>query len=112
MRTHAVGRRRRTLVASAVSGACLTAMLGFAAGPAAAAYKAQVQTGTLQIVGDGASDKLELMSQQPTTLELDVGEDGTIDFVFDRSTFSAINVQAGGGNDEVRVGPPRARSAI
>ena len=44
-----------------VSGACLTAMLGFAAGPAAAAYKAQVQTGTLQIVGDGASDKLELI---------------------------------------------------
>ena len=104
MRTHAVGRRRRTLVASAVSGACLTAMLGFAAGPAAAAYKAQVQTGTLQIVGDGASDKLELLPT-PTTLELDVGEDGTIDFVFDRSTFSAVNVQAGGGNDEVRVGP-------
>ncbi|HEY1518504.1 MAG TPA: calcium-binding protein [Solirubrobacteraceae bacterium] len=106
MRTHAVGRRRRTLVASAVSGACLTAMLGFAAGPAAAAYKAQVQTGTLQIVGDGASDKLALLSS-PTdpNVELDVGEDGTIDFVFARSTFSAINVQAGGGNDEVRVGP-------
>jgi Ca2+-binding RTX toxin-like protein len=103
---HVVGRRRRTLVASAVSGACLTAMLGFAAGPAAAAYKAQVQTGTLQIVGDGASDKLALLSS-PTdpNIELDVGEDGTIDFVFARSTFSAINVQAGGGNDEVRVGP-------
>ena len=94
-------------MASAVSGACLTAMLGFAAGPAAAAYKAQVQAGTLQIVGDGASDKLELLTapDNPNILELDVGEDGTIDFSFDRSTFSAINLQAGGGNDEVRIGP-------
>ncbi|HUA05033.1 MAG TPA: calcium-binding protein [Solirubrobacteraceae bacterium] len=100
-------RRRSALMASAVSGVCLTAMLAFAAGPAAAAYKAQVQSGTLQIVGDGASDKLELETapDNPNVLDLDVGEDGTIDFAFDRSTFSAIDVQAGGGNDEVRVGP-------
>jgi hypothetical protein len=51
---HVEPRRRRSLVASVVSGACLTAMLGFAADPAAAAYKAQVEAGTLQIVGDGA----------------------------------------------------------
>jgi len=104
---HLYHRRRRALMASAVGGACLTAMLGFAAGPAAAAYKAQVKAGTLQIVGDGASDKLELLTapDNPNVLELDVGEDGTIDFSFDRSTFSAINVQAGGGNDEVRIGP-------
>jgi hypothetical protein len=79
-------------------------MLGFAADPAAAAYKAQVQAGTLQIVGDSASDKLALLPT-PTDLQLDVGDDGTIDFAFDRSTFSAVNVQAGGGNDEVRVAP-------
>jgi hypothetical protein len=101
---HIDRRRGRALLTSAVSAACLTAMLGFAADPAAAAYKAQIQSGTLQITGDGASDKLELIPT-PTTLELDVGEDGTIDFAFDRSTFSAVNVQAGGGNDEVRVGP-------
>ncbi len=107
MRIHLYRRRRRALMASAVSGACITAMLGFAAGPAAAAYKAQVQAGTLEIVGDGASDKLELLTapDNPNILELDVGEDGTIDFSFDRSTFSAIDVQAGGGNDEVRIGP-------
>ena len=105
MWNHLYRRRRRALMASAVSGACFTAMLGFAAGPAAAAYKAQVQAGTLQIVGDGASDKLELETapDNPNILDLDVGEDGTIDFSFDRSTFSAINVQAGGGNDEIRV---------
>jgi Ca2+-binding RTX toxin-like protein len=36
-------------------------------------------------------------------LQLDAGEDGTVDFSFDRSTFTAIDVQAGGGDDEVRV---------
>jgi Ca2+-binding RTX toxin-like protein len=104
---HVDRRRGRALLASAVGGACLTAMLGFAADPAAAAYRAQVQNGTLQISGDGASDKLELLTapDNPSIVELDVGEDGTIDFAFDRSTFSAIDVQAGGGDDEVRIAP-------
>jgi len=104
---HVDRRRTRALLAGAVGGACLTAMLGFAADPAAAAYKAQVQSGTLQIVGDAASDKLELLTapDNPNIVQLDVDEDGTIDFSFDRSTFSAINVQAGGGNDEVRIAP-------
>ncbi len=104
---HVDRRRTRALLAGAVGGVCLTAMLGFAADPAAAAYKAQVQSGTLQIVGDAASDKLELLTapDNPNIVQLDVGEDGTIDFSFDRSTFSAINVQAGGGNDEVRIAP-------
>ena len=104
---HGGGRRRRALVMTVVSGACLSALLGVAVDPAAAAYKAQVQAGTLQIVGDGASDKLELLTapDNPNIVELDVGEDGTIDFAFDRSTFSAISVQAGGGNDEVRIAP-------
>ena len=102
---HVDRRRGRALLASAVSGACLTAMLGFAADPAAAAYNAQVRSGTLEIIGDGASDKLELLTapDNPNIVELDVGEDGTIDFAFDRSTFSAIDVQAGGGDDEVRI---------
>ena len=30
---------------------------------------------------------------------LDVGEDGTADFTFDRSTFTAIEVNAKGGDD-------------
>ena len=104
---HGGGRRKRALVVTAVSGACLSALLGVGVDPAAAAYKAQVQAGTLQIVGDAASDKLELLTapDNPNLVELDVGEDGTIDFAFDRSTFSAINVQAGGGNDEVRIAP-------
>jgi Ca2+-binding RTX toxin-like protein len=80
-------------------------MFGFVAAPADAAYKAQVQAGTLQIIGDAASDKLSLGASpvDPNILQVDVGEDGTVDFSFDRSTFNAIDVEAGGGNDEVRV---------
>ncbi len=86
-------------------GALAATMLAFGASPAFAAYTAGVQGGTLQIKGDGVSDKLalRLSPTDPNMLQVDVGEDGTVDFVFDRSTFTAINVQAGGGNDEVRV---------
>jgi Ca2+-binding RTX toxin-like protein len=74
--------------------------------PALASYKATVQNGTLQINGNGASDKLSvtLDPTNPTLVQVDVGEDGTPDFTFDRSTFTAVNISAGGGNDEVRVG--------
>ncbi len=100
------GRRRRRLlnavIATSASGA---ALLGVGATPALASYKAQVQGGTLQITGNGASDKLALHldPNNPNVLQLDVGEDGTADFSFDRSTFDSINVDAGGGNDDVRV---------
>jgi Ca2+-binding RTX toxin-like protein len=84
-----------------VASACLAA-LGFGAAPAMASYTAQVQNGTLQIKGDGASDKLVLLNE-PGAVALDVGADGTTDFSFDRTTFTAINVDAGKGADEVTV---------
>jgi Ca2+-binding RTX toxin-like protein len=96
---------RRALEACAVTGTCLTAILGFATDNAMASYKAHVRAGTLQIVGSGASDKLalRLAPGAPNTLQVDVGDNGTPDFSFDRSTFNAIKVRAGGGNDEVRI---------
>ena len=97
--------KRKILTAGVGALALGAAVLAFSAGPAAAAYTAQVQDGTLDIVGDNASDKLALLLAPgaPGTLLLDVGEDGTADFSFDRSTFTAIDVQAGGGDDEVVV---------
>ena len=92
--------KRILLTAFAV--AAVAAGFGIAAHPAAAAYAARVQAGTLTITGDNASDKLALIAD-PATLTLDVGEDGTADFTFDRSTFTAVDVQAGGGDDEVRI---------
>ena len=73
----------------------------------------QVQGGTLELIGNGAGDKLSLASSpsDPGQLLVDVGEDGTIDFAFNRSTFDAIDVQAGGGNDTVETSNGLATSA-
>ncbi|HEY7396653.1 MAG TPA: hypothetical protein VH538_00005, partial [Gaiellaceae bacterium] len=102
----------RLLLKLLVFGALVGAFL--AASPAYAAYKARVDAGTVKITGDGASDKLAL-ALTPDTLVLDVGEDGSTDFSFDRNTFTAVDVQAGGGDDEVRVlnsSAPLAAGAI
>src|SRR3954454_5037299 len=90
---------RRSLVATAVG----LAFLGFTASQAAASYTASVQGTTLEVKGDKASDKLALVPASATTLALDVGADGTIDFEFDRSTFDKVHVNAGDGDDEVTV---------
>ena len=78
---------------------------GVAARPAAAGYSAQLDAGTLKLKGDAASDKLLLHLQPgaPGTLQADIGADGTADFSFDRSTFTAIDVDGGTGDDEIRV---------
>jgi Ca2+-binding RTX toxin-like protein len=93
---------RRALVVGSLAGLLLAALLTFAAHPANAAVTARVQAGTLKIVGGEAGDKL-VLAPAGTQLVVDVGEDGTTDFTFDRSTFSAINIQAGAGDDEVRI---------
>ncbi len=61
--------------------------------------------GTLTITGNGASDQLALRLQAgvPTTLQVDVGDNGSADFSFDRATFDRIVVNAGGGDDLVRI---------
>jgi Ca2+-binding RTX toxin-like protein len=78
------------------------ALLG-AAQPAAAAYRAAVEGTTLRIVGNKKSVplRLVLLAGAPGTLAVDVGDDGIPDATFDRATFDAISVEAGGGNDTV-----------
>src|SRR6476661_10433079 len=77
-----------------LSGALLAASLSIGTDVAHAAYTAQVRAETLVVDGNAASDKLSLRLQPgaPNILQLDVGEDGTADFSFDRSTFTAISV--------------------
>ena len=62
--------------------------------------------GTLTLTGNAASDKLVAAPRagRTDTLQVDVGEDGTADFSFDRSTFTAIDVEAGARR---RRGPHR-----
>jgi Ca2+-binding RTX toxin-like protein len=106
MSIHTEPGGRRALAAVVAAGACLTATLGFAADQAGAAptrVQAQVQAGTLQITGTARADNigLRLALGAPTTLQVDVGGDGTPDFSFETATFSAINVRAGDGADRI-----------
>jgi Ca2+-binding RTX toxin-like protein len=76
--------------------------MGVGAASASASYTSKIDGGTLTLTGNSASDNL-LLAETPTQLVVDVGEDGTTDFTFDRTQFSAVVVNAGGGDDEVRV---------
>src|SRR5262249_10387571 len=98
-------RSKKTLVLSALAAGVAAAGLRPGARSAARALTARRQNGTLNVVGDGAGDELalRLAPGDPGTLQLDVGDDGTTDLSFDRSTFTAIHVAAGGGDDQVRI---------
>jgi Ca2+-binding RTX toxin-like protein len=105
-----VGRvHPRALRVGVATGASFLAICGVAAQQTFAGEPASVQarihSGTLQITGTAGADRLSLRLDpgQPNVLDVDVNEDGTIDFSFDRSTFGAINVQAGAGDDEIRI---------
>ena len=101
--TPAPGLGRRALLVSALAGALFAALL--AADSAHASYSGKVKSNKLVLVGNGESDQLvlRLRAGNPTILEVDVGADGTADFSFNRSRFRAIDVQARGGDDEVRI---------
>jgi Ca2+-binding RTX toxin-like protein len=86
-----------------LAGALAVALMGIGAAQASASYTSRIDGGTLTLTGNSASDKLLLAEVSPTQLVADVGEDGTTDFTFDRTQFSAVVVNAGGGDDEVRL---------
>jgi Ca2+-binding RTX toxin-like protein len=94
------GALRLLLVAAALTGA-----LAVGADRADAAYTAQISHGTLLVTGNGASDQLELRLKpgSPSTLQLDVGANGSANFSFARNRFKRIVVDAGGGSDVVRI---------
>jgi len=96
---------RRALALSVLAGGLLAVSFALGTVQALAAYTGKVQNGTLELTGDGASDKLALRldGAAPNTLQVDVGEDGTTDLSFDRTTFTAIDVAAGAGDDEIRI---------
>ena len=70
----------------------------------------------LVVTGNGAGDQLALGLQTgvPTTVELDVGNDGSANFSFDRALFERVAVNAPrattpdhalGGTDTITVKP-------
>jgi Ca2+-binding RTX toxin-like protein len=94
---------RKTLpVAVAVAAMAASIAVPVAASPSA---RADVSDGTLRIVGSPLAEQitLRLGALDPNQLQVDVGDDGSADFTFDLSTFRAIDVKAGNGDDTIRV---------
>jgi len=83
-----------------------------AAGAARAGYTADVSGGTLFITGNGLSDKLALYLSplDSNILYVDVKDDDAPELFFNRSTFTSIAIDAGGGNDRVEIKEATARS--
>ncbi|MCI0633903.1 MAG: hypothetical protein L0206_08330, partial [Actinobacteria bacterium] len=67
--------------------------------------KAKVTKGLLRVTGTDASEAIALRLQagQPGILQIDFGDDGSAEFSFDRSGIQQIVVNAGDGDDQVRI---------
>jgi Ca2+-binding RTX toxin-like protein len=66
---------------------------------------ASLEDGVLTVEGTNASDRIALRLQagQPGILQVDVGDDGSADFSFQRRAIAKIAVNAGNGGDSVRI---------
>jgi len=95
------GGVRRLVVATAIA----AIGLGVATDRAEAAYSVNVAANVLTVTGDAASDSLALRvaAGDPNTLQVDVGDNGSANFSVSRASFTQIVVNAGGGNDSVRI---------
>ncbi len=75
------------------------------ASPDCASHQAYLQDGCLHVIGTAASSvlALRLLPGWPTILQIDVENDGTVDFSFDRGQFTCIVINAGSGHDTVWI---------
>jgi Ca2+-binding RTX toxin-like protein len=66
---------------------------------------ASLENGVLTVEGTNASDRIALRLQagQPGILQVDVGDDGSAEFSFERREIAKIAVNAGNGGDSVRI---------
>ena len=110
------------LAASVLAAAAVAGAAGIAAGQAnASPYRhahrdmhrfyvpkfkhPKLRHGLLSIEGTNVADKiaLRLKAGDPGTLQVDVGDNGSADFEFARARVTAISVDAGAGDDLVRI---------
>jgi Ca2+-binding RTX toxin-like protein len=96
---------RTLLAAGLLSGALAAGAQSAQAAQPAHPISVTVKHRTLTITGSAASDKLalRLAAGHPRTLQVDVGDNGTADFQIRRHRFNRIVVNAGAGNDLVRI---------
>jgi hypothetical protein len=104
------GVTTRALIGTGAGALTGALVLGLLAGTGAAraaspALAAGVVDGTLQITGAPGPERiaLRLSPLDSNQLLVDVGDDGSAEHVFDVTTFRAIAVDAGSGDDIVRI---------
>jgi Ca2+-binding RTX toxin-like protein len=97
--------RPMRLAASAAALALAVGIVSAAQANAAQPVHAKVTHGVLRVKGTDASDKITLRLQagQPGILQVDVGDDGSAEFSVQRSGIQQIVVNAGDGDDRVRM---------
>jgi Ca2+-binding RTX toxin-like protein len=97
----------RRAAASVGAGGLALLLLAIAAGPASASphLRARVSDGTLLISGSPFAEQITLRQSATdrNRLEVDLGNDGSADATFDLTAVDAIDVDAGGGDDAVRI---------
>jgi hypothetical protein len=93
----------RTTLAAAAALAAMAAAIAAPTVSATPLVRARVINGTLQVTGTPFDDRIALRQSatDPTQLQIDIGDDRSADLSFALSTFAAINVDAGNGNDFV-----------
>jgi len=98
-----VGRRPLGLAATAALAAGM-AMTGSAAA-APPAGSSSVSNDTLTVIGTPQADQLvlRLAAGDPTTLQVDFGDDGSAGQTFSRGTFTRIEVLLRSGDDQLRI---------
>jgi RTX calcium-binding nonapeptide repeat (4 copies) len=94
---------RLATVAVAVATAVAVASAILAAPGKAASSK--LSGGVLRVNGTDASDKiaLRLQADDPGIVQVDIGDDGSPDFSFERAQIAEIAVNGGAGSDLVRI---------
>lgn len=92
-------------VAVAVPAAVAAAILAGPGNAAPAPAEANVDNGVLTVEGTNGGDRIALRLQagQPGILQVDVGDDGSADFSFALKAIAKIDVDAGNGDDSVRI---------
>lgn len=99
---------RRMVPAAIGAGALTLLLLAIAAAPVAAApttLRSRISDGTLRIFGRPFAEQITLRQSavNRNQLDVDLGNDGSTDQSFDLTGIDAIALDAGGGDDTVRI---------
>ena len=100
------GSARRLTIVTLFAAAALAVLPGIAsAAEAAQDVDAGIAGHVLRVKGTKDDDKLtlRLKAGDANIIEVDVADDGTADFSFDRALLTEIEVRAGQGNDLIRI---------